>query len=75
MLAETGNPNSVTDAGVGALAARSAVMGASLNVKINASGLNDKIFATEIVAKAADYLAKAKEREIQLLQQVEEIIG
>ena len=36
-MAEIGNPNSVSDAGVGALAARSAVMGAFLNVKINAA--------------------------------------
>ena len=70
-----GNPNSVTDAGVGVLCAKAAVTGAYLNVKINASGLNDKIFATDIVAKAADFLTKAKVREIQLLQKVEEIIG
>ncbi len=37
-MAETGNPNSISDAGVGALCARSAVYGAYLNVKINASG-------------------------------------
>ena len=46
-MAETGNPNSVSDAGVGALCARSAVMGAFLNVKINAAGLEDKEFAAE----------------------------
>jgi glutamate formiminotransferase/formiminotetrahydrofolate cyclodeaminase len=44
-MAETGNPNSVSDAGVGALCARSAVMGAYLNVKINAAGLDDRDFA------------------------------
>ena len=49
-MAETGNPNSVTDAGVGALAVRSAVMGAFLNVKINASGLHDKSFVTKVLA-------------------------
>ena len=41
-MAEEGNPNSVSDAGVGVLAARAAVLGAGLNVKINASGLKDK---------------------------------
>ena len=41
-MAEEGNPNSVTDAGVGALCARTAVQGAYLNVRINASGLKDK---------------------------------
>ena len=43
-MAEIGNPNSVSDAGVGALAARSAVLGAALNVKINDAGLHDKNF-------------------------------
>ena len=70
-----GNPNSVTDAGVGVLCAKAAVTGAYLNVKINASGLNDKKFAAEMVLKASEYYTKAKEREIQLLQRVEEIIG
>ncbi len=50
-MAETGNPNSVTDAGVGALAARSAVMGAFLNVKINASGLHDKTFVNKVLSE------------------------
>ncbi len=49
-MAEIGNPNSVTDAGVGALCARSAVMGAFLNVKINAAGLTDKAFATQLIS-------------------------
>ena len=53
-MAETGNPNSVSDAGVGALAVRSAVMGAFLNVKINASGLNDKAFVESILKEGAD---------------------
>ncbi len=47
-MAETGNPNSVTDAGVGALGARSAVIGAFLNVKINAASLDDKSFVKKI---------------------------
>ncbi|MFA5971564.1 MAG: glutamate formimidoyltransferase [Lentimicrobiaceae bacterium] len=50
-MVETGNPNSVTDAGVGALAARSAVMGAFLNVKINASGLHDKTFVEKVLTE------------------------
>ncbi|NTW34105.1 MAG: glutamate formimidoyltransferase, partial [Bacteroidetes bacterium] len=50
-MVEIGNPNSVTDAGVGALCARPAVIGAFLNVKINASGLKDKEFANNILAK------------------------
>ena len=53
-MAEIGNPNSVSDAGVGALCARSAVMGAFMNVRINASGFDDKAFVSEIIAKGKD---------------------
>ncbi|MEI6695054.1 MAG: glutamate formimidoyltransferase [Bacteroidota bacterium] len=66
-MAEVGNPNSVTDAGVGALCARSAVMGAFLNVKINASGLKDKVFVENILAKGADIEAKANQTESEIL--------
>ncbi len=52
VMAEVGNPNSVSDAGVGALCARTAVLGAHLNVRINASGLQDKDFLAEVLAKA-----------------------
>lgn len=51
-MAETGNPNSVSDAGVGALALRSCLLGASLNVRINTSGMDDKEFVNEILSKA-----------------------
>lgn len=50
-MAEIGNPNSVSDAGVGALCARSAVMGAFMNVRINAAGYDDKNYVNDIVAK------------------------
>jgi glutamate formiminotransferase/formiminotetrahydrofolate cyclodeaminase len=53
-MAEIGNPNSVSDAGVGALCARSAVMGAFMNVRINASGFNDKTFVNDILAKGKE---------------------
>jgi len=66
-MAETGNPNSVSDAGVGALAARSAVMGAYLNVKINASGLKDKDFVDNVLAEGAEIERKAKEEETAIL--------
>jgi len=48
-MAEIGNPNSVSDAGVGALAIRAAVMGAHLNVKINIQGLKDNKFTDKIL--------------------------
>lgn len=70
-MAEVGNPNSVTDAGVGALAARSAVKGACLNVKINAAGLNNKKFTEEILQKAADIEQKTEILETEILKIVE----
>ncbi|WP_455069094.1 glutamate formimidoyltransferase, partial [Prevotella nigrescens] len=51
-MAEEGNPNSVSDAGVGVLAVRAAVLGAGLNVKINASGLKDRETADKLVGEA-----------------------
>ncbi len=65
-MAETGNPNSVSDAGVGALAARAAVLGAGLNVKINAASLKDRITAEMLVAEAKALMEQADvaEREI-----------
>ena len=66
-MAETGNPNSVTDAGVGALAARSAVMGAFLNVKINASGMQDKTFVEKILAEGTHIQESAIAMESEIL--------
>ena len=66
-MAETGNPNSVSDAGVGALAARSAVLGAQLNVKINAASLGDKAKAAKLVAEADEIAAKAVKEEKEIL--------
>lgn len=74
-MIEKGNPNSVTDAGVGVLCARAAVMGAYLNVKINASSLEDKVFADEMVSKAHAYVVKAQQLESELMKKVEEVIG
>jgi len=74
-MIEKGNPNSVTDAGVGVLCAKAAVIGAYLNVRINAAGLEDKKYAEEMVGKAKGFVEKAVEREVELLQQVEGVIG
>lgn len=70
-MAEEGNPNSVTDAGVGALAARSAVMGACLNVKINAAGLKDRTTADVLVKEAEEIQAEAQKVEAEILAIVE----
>ncbi len=69
-MAEHGNPNSVTDAGVGALCARSAVIGAYLNVKINAAGLKDRGFADDILVRGAAIESRAIEAERQILEKV-----
>lgn len=74
-MAETGNPNSISDAGVGALAVRSAVMGAFLNVKINASGLNDKAFVAKVLAEGAEIESKTREEEKVILEIVNTIIN
>lgn len=66
-MALTGNPNSVSDAGVGALCARSAVMGAHLNVKINASGLKDADFLSTILNEAQQLEESAKQLEKEIL--------
>lgn len=70
-MAEEGNPNSVSDAGVGALAARSAVMGACLNVKINAAGLKDRAVADALVKEAEEIQAAAQKVEAEILAIVE----
>ena len=67
-MATEGNPNSVSDAGVGALAARSAVLGACLNVKINAVGLADKVKAAELISEAEEIAAKAVKEETEILE-------
>jgi glutamate formiminotransferase/formiminotetrahydrofolate cyclodeaminase len=67
-MVETGNPNSVTDAGVGALCARSAIIGAFLNVKINISGLKDKAFAEEILKQGAEIERKTIDLESEIME-------
>lgn len=74
-MAADGNPNSVSDAGVGALAARSAVLGARLNVKINAAGLKDRAVADALVAEAEQLAAEAERLEKEVLTIVEQKIG
>ena len=70
-MAEIGNPSSVTDAGVGALCARAAIRGAFLNVKVNASGLNDKDFVQDIIAKGQAIEDKAAALEAEIMKIVE----
>ena len=74
-MVQTGNPNSVTDAGVGALAARSAVLGAALNVRVNAGGLNDKEYVDNMLREVNELVEKTIEKEKEILQVVNEKIG
>ena len=66
-MADTGNPNSVTDAGVAALCARTAVIGAFLNVKINASGCNDKVFVEKVLNEGSALQQMAIDSENEIL--------
>ncbi|MEO7308630.1 MAG: glutamate formimidoyltransferase [Ferruginibacter sp.] len=70
-----GNPNSVTDAGVGALCARAAVIGAFMNVRINATGYNDKTFTAEIITRGADIEKETIALEAEILKLVDGKIG
>lgn len=74
-MAEFGNPNSVSDAGVGALAARAAVLGAGLNVKINAASLKDREAADKMIAEAEQLIAEAQKKEAEIIGIVERKIN
>ena len=73
-MAEKGNPASISDAGVGALAARSAVIGAHLNVRINAAGLKDREKAEELLTAASVLAGAAVEKEMEILKIVDKVI-
>lgn len=70
-MAEIGNPNSITDAGVAALCATTAVRGAYLNVRINAAGFKDKIFVEDILSRGKEIEIQAIALEKEILQIVE----
>ncbi|MEE4258202.1 MAG: glutamate formimidoyltransferase [Bacteroidales bacterium] len=73
-MAEIGNPNSVSDAGVGALCALTAVEGAYLNVKINAGGIEDKVFTDDLLKRGEEIAKKAKSERDAIIAIVEEKI-
>ncbi len=74
-MAKIGNPNSVSDAGVGALCARSAVLGAYLNVQINAPGVDDKAYVDDKIKQGEAMVADVIRRESEVLGLVHDIIG
>ena len=69
-MVEKGNSNSVSDAGVGALALRSCIRGAFLNVKINSSGIHDKGFVNSVIARGEDLELKAVAAEEQIINNI-----
>ncbi|MBQ0118564.1 MAG: glutamate formimidoyltransferase [Paludibacteraceae bacterium] len=66
-MAEKGNPASASDAGVGALAARAAVRGADMNVRINAAGLKNREIAESLIKEAAELVKQAEKEENEIL--------
>ncbi len=70
-MAESGNPASVSDAGVGALACRSGIMGALLDVKINAAGIEDQAWLQDVLARGTHMQEQAIKLERQILDLVE----
>jgi glutamate formiminotransferase/formiminotetrahydrofolate cyclodeaminase len=73
-MVEKGNPNSITDAGVGALCIRTAVHGAFMNVKINAGGLEDKTYVKQLMTEAEQVFASTEDRVSKLVLKVEDKI-
>ena len=74
-MAAEGNPNSVSDAGVGALCTRAAVMGAFMNVRINAAGYDDKDFVNKILTKGTEIENLTIIAEEEILKIVDAKIG
>ena len=71
----SGNPSSITDAGVGALCARTAVIGAHINIKTNASSFDDKNYLKSILDKASALELKTVETEKRILETVNKVIA
>jgi glutamate formiminotransferase/formiminotetrahydrofolate cyclodeaminase len=70
-MAEVGNPNSVSDAGVGALSVRSAIMGAWLNVRINSSGIKDESLLNNIISEGQEIVQNTFILEKEILRIVD----
>jgi glutamate formiminotransferase / formiminotetrahydrofolate cyclodeaminase len=73
-MVEKGNPNSITDAGVGALCARAAVIGAFMNVRINSADLDDKVFIKEIIQKGLEIEQAAINKEQDIIRYINDRI-
>jgi len=69
-----GNPASVTDAAVGAIALRSCIRGAYLNVRINVSDLDDREFVEDLLNKGKKIETEAGKREVEILNKTDLVI-
>jgi glutamate formiminotransferase/formiminotetrahydrofolate cyclodeaminase len=73
-MALVGNPNSITDSGVGAMCLRTAVLGAVLNAKINTEFLTDKNFVNSTIKRCKELVSAAAEKEMKVLTRVDEVL-
>ncbi len=73
-MAMKGNPNSITDAGVGAMAIRTGVKGAILNARVNLQDLKDEKFASEVEKECAMLSSAIDASETEILEQVEKVL-
>ncbi|MEC7653884.1 MAG: glutamate formimidoyltransferase [Bacteroidota bacterium] len=74
-MAQIGNPNSITDSGVGAMCLRSAVMGAVLNARVNAGDLEDSEYVDEVLARCEELVSNSQKKEAEILARVDEVLG
>lgn len=73
-MAMHGNPNSVSDAGVGALCCRTAIQGAFLNVQINCTGFSDTVFVENAIAQGNSISEKAMSLEKEIISIVMDVL-
>ena len=66
-MAESGMEASVSDAGVGALCARTGAIGGYLNVRINCAGLQDEAFKATVLREAEELKTRAEELEREVM--------
>lgn len=74
-MAQIGNPNSITDSGVGAMCLRSAVMGAVLNARVNAGDLEDSEYVDKVLARCEELVSSSQKKEAEILSRVDEVLG
>ena len=74
-MASIGNPNSITDAGVGAMAIRTGVKGAILNARVNLADLEDVDFAKRVRVECQELWSASEAAEAAVIARVDEVLG